>query len=347
MQDYYSADLYIIIIVSYSLHIALFIGVVSVIISTLERRYSFSSTLAGVLAGTYDFIIVIGVIFVSYIGGKVHKPRCMGISLIILSIGNFIMASPQFIFGTYKVGSEADKRYEECHVFDEEDTSYDDCSSANFGAYAILLVGQLTIGIGSAAAYTVAVAYIDEIVYPKFVSLHIGTMLLFSVVGPAIGYLLGSSLLSIYVDPWVDTELTPTNQNWVGAWWLAFIIMGALGLVVSVFLLMFPKWLPDSHLVRAERAKEMAKVHSSQFANEDTLTLLVKEFPIQIKNLLTNVSFMFTSFALAMIFVVRDGIVTFGPKYIESMFRVTATVAGLLAGGIGITAAGIIIILQY
>ena len=315
-------------------------------ISTLERRYSFSSTLAGVLVGAYDFTIVISVLFVSYIGGKVHKPRCIGISLIIISIGNFIIASPQFFFGTYKIGSETDLRYEGC-LTNTAIISEDDCSTTTIGAYLIILIGQIFIGIGSSALLTVAIAYIDEIVYPKFVSLHVGTVLMLNVVGAAIGYLLGSSLLSIYVDPWVDTELTPTDLNWVGAWWLSFIIMGALGLVVSVFLLMFPKWLPDSHLVRAERAKEMAKVHSSQFANEDTLTLLVKEFPIQIKNLLTNVSFMFTSFAIAMIFIVKDGIIAFGPKYVESMFRVTATVAGLLAGGIGITAAGIIIILQY
>ena len=107
---------------------------------------------------------------------------------------------------------------------------------------------------------------------------------------------------------------------------------------------MFPKWLPDSHFVRIERAKEIAKAHSPKLTNDDTLTIAIKEFPMQLKQLLTNVSYMLTSFAIAMIFVVKDSVVSFGPKYIESMFRITATTAGLLAGGLRITTAGIMII---
>ena len=171
-----------------------------------------------------------------------------------------------------------------------------------------------------------------------------GAVLVCAVIGPAIGYVLGSLSLSVYVDPWTETDLDPTHPNWVGAWWIGLVIMAVLGLMLGVFFLMFPKWLPDSHLVRIERAKEIAKAHSPKLANEDTLTIAINEFPMQLKQLLTNVSYMLTSFAIAMIFVVKDSVVSFGPKYIESMFRITATTAGLLAGGLGITAAGKMII---
>ena len=285
--------------------------------------------------------VVIAIIFISYIGGKLHKPKCLGISLIILGIGAVVMASPQFFFGTYK-HSGGSKTYETCNAVESID---DDCTSANIGAYVILLFGQILIGIGSTALYTVGIAYLDEIIFPKFISLHIGTVLVCAVIGPGFGFVLGSLFLSIYVDPWVDTDLETTDVNWVGAWWIAPVFMGILSLVLSVLFLMYPKWLPDSHLIKSERSKEMVKVFSSKFVDEDPLTLAVKEFPIHIKQLLTNPSFMSTTFALAMIFVVKDSVVTFGPKYIESMFRVTATVAGLLAGGIGITAAGIYIII--
>ncbi len=306
-------------------------------VSSLEQRYSFSSTLAGALFAVYDATVVIAGIFISYTGGKVHKPRFLGISLIILSIGNFVMASPQFFFGSYKQGSASQANYEECMSTDPTD---DDCSAANIGAYVILMLAQVILGIGGSAIYTVGIAYIDEIIRPPFVSLHLGAIAVCGVIGPAIGYLLGSLLLSIYVDPWIETDLTNSNPNWVGAWWIGLVLMGCLGLIVSSIFLMFPKWLPDSHLVRKERAIEMAKTYSSKFVNEDTLTLAVKEFPIHIKQLLTNASFMLTGFALAMIFVIKDSVVVFGPKYIESMFRITATSAGLLAGGVGIVGAG-------
>ena len=320
------------------------LGINSVNISSLEKRYSFSSTLAGLLNGTYELTIVIGVIFVSYIGGKTHKPRFLGISLMILGVGNFVMASPQFFFGSYKQGSASQSNYEECMSMGPAD---DDCSAANIGAYVILLIAQVILGIGASATYTIALAYIDEIVYPRFVSLHLGVNAVSGIVGPAIGYLLGSLLLTIYVDPWIETDLTNTDPNWVGAWWIGLLIMGCSCLLVSSIFLMFPKWLPDSHLVRKERAKEMAKTYSSKFANEDTLTLAVKEFPVHIKQLLTNASFMFTAFALAAIFVILEGVILFGPKYMETMFSITATTAGLLSGGVGIGAAGILYVVYY
>ena len=321
------------------------VGINSVNISSLEKRYSFSSTLAGLFAATYDLTIVIGVIFISYAGGRTHKPRFLGISAIVLSIGNFVMASPQFLFGSYKnTSSSSSAQYEECMSTSTVD---DDCSPANIGAYIILIIGQIFIGIGSSALYTVGTAYIDEIVQPRFVSLHIGTFLTFSAFGPAIGYLLGSFLLSIYVDPWSDTDLTASDPNWVGAWWIGLLIMGCLAIVVAIMFLLFPKWLPDSHLVRKERAKEMAKIYPSTIVNEDPLTLAFKEFPIHIKRLLTNASFMLAVFGTSMLYVILDILVTFGPKYIETMFNVTATVSGLVAGGTAILAAGIKIINYY
>ena len=38
-------------------------GLTSVNVSTLEKRYSFSSTLAGLLVGLYDLTVVIGIIY--------------------------------------------------------------------------------------------------------------------------------------------------------------------------------------------------------------------------------------------------------------------------------------------
>ena len=55
--------------------------------------------------------------------------------------------------------------------------------------------------------YTVGIAYIDEIiVYPRFVSLHThGVVLFCAVVGLAIACF-GSLSLSVYVDPWTETD---------------------------------------------------------------------------------------------------------------------------------------------
>ena len=308
------------------------------IISTVETRYRFTSTAAALMTSSFDFTVVLSIVFISYFGGKSHKPRWLGISFIILGIGALVFASPQFLFGRYEAGSTVSEfSNEECN---EALNATSDCSPANSAAYAFLIIGQIIMGIGSAPLYTVATAYLDEIVHPKYVSLHVGAYLLPTIIGPVIGFGLASGSLSVYVDPWIDTHLEEGDPLWVGAWWLGYIIIGVLSILFSIPFLMYPKWLPDSYLVREERAKEMAKIYPQKYANEDNLTIIVKLFPLQIKRLLMNPSFMFGSFALAVIFLVKEGVVTFGPKYVEVQFGVTASVAGIIAGGIGITAAG-------
>ena len=312
-------------------------------ISTLEKRYRFASTESGVLFAIYDVTIAVSIIFITYFGGKTHKPRFIGISIIIVAIGAFVFALPQFIFGTYASGnfnSTSTVDLEECR--DIRNNSNEDCSSANYGAYTIFLIAQVLIGIGYAPTLTIAPAYLDEIISPKYISIYIGIISIPTVVGPAIGFGLGSAFLSIYVDPWINTYLTPTDPTWVGAWWIGYILIGVLLLLIAIPFLMFPRYLPDSYLVQQERAKEMAKVYPSEYVHENNLTIVVKMFPVHIKRLLLNPSFILLSFGLAFSIFVRDGVVGFTAKYFETMFDLTATTSGLLSGGLAITCAGML-----
>jgi organic anion transporter 4A len=213
------------------------------------------------------------------------------------------------------------------------------CTPSDDAAYAMFIIGNLFIATGAAPLFTVGQAYLDEIVRPKYLPIHIGLYHAMAVVGPAFGYAVGSSVLSIYVDPWIDTTLVTTDPAWVGAWWLSFVLAGVMAMILSIPFLMFPRYLPDSHVVRKERAEEMAKIYSSKYANEDNLTITVKMFPVHIKRLLFNLSFMFASFGLAILFIMISGLVSFAPKYVEIQFQLTATFAGLLAGGVGIVSA--------
>ena len=67
------------------------VGFTSVILSTIERRYQFSSTSAGLIASTFDMAVLVSVVFFSYFGGKGHKPRLLGISLIVQGAGMYVL----------------------------------------------------------------------------------------------------------------------------------------------------------------------------------------------------------------------------------------------------------------
>ena len=217
------------------------------VLSSLERRYQFPSLAAGFVAVSFDFAVLFSVIFISYFGGKGHKPRWLGISLIIQGIGAFVFSLPHFVFGRYEVGLRGELQFEACA--DGEDFSAD-CDSANGFALAFFIGGNLLVGVGAAPLFTVGTSYLDDIVHPKHVSIHLGFFYLLSVVGPALGFGLGGAFLSIYVDPGVSTFLEPSDPGWVGAWWLCFVFSGIVSVLLSIPFLMFPRLLPDSHLIK-------------------------------------------------------------------------------------------------
>ena len=56
-----------------------------------------------------------------------------------------------------------------------------------------------------------------------------------------------------------DSTLKPTDPRWIGAWWMGFLLVGALAIVSSLPMLFFPRRLPlfragQSQLARAARS---------------------------------------------------------------------------------------------
>ena len=134
------------------------------VLSTIEKRYRFSSLAASMIIAVFDFSVVVSVVFISYFGHKSHKPRWLGIALIIQGIGAFIFALPQFIFGEYLVGSDAQLHFESC---DNSTAFISLCNPANNIAYGLFILGNILIGIGGAPLFTIGTSFIDDIVYPK------------------------------------------------------------------------------------------------------------------------------------------------------------------------------------
>ena len=302
------------------------------VISTIEKRYRFSSLAASMIIAVYDLSVVVSVVFISYFGHKSHKPRWLGIALIIQGIGAFVFALPQFIFGEYEVGSGAQLRFESC---DNGDAFSSSCSPANDIAYSFFIFGNMLIGIGAAPLFTIGTSFIDDIVHPKFVSLHLGLFYMTAVVGPAIGYGLGGAFLSIYVDPWHATHLEQFDPGWVGAWWLCFIFCGTLSVMFSVPFLMYPRRLKDSHLVEEARRTEMATSYTSKYDNEESFLVQLRTFPNHLKKLFRNASYFLVTLGIAILFFSLDGMVGFGPKYVESVYTISASTASILVDSVG------------
>ena len=82
-------------------------GLINVSVSTIEKRYEFTSIDSGFIVGAYDIASFLFVLPISYFGGQIGtcKPRWIGVGIILLGIGSFIFAIPHFVSGLYQVGS--------------------------------------------------------------------------------------------------------------------------------------------------------------------------------------------------------------------------------------------------
>lgn len=307
-------------------------GFTPVVLSTLERRYQLSSTIAGTIVSAYNMTVLFAVVFVSFFGEKGHKPRWLGLGLVIQGCGAIVFALPEFFFGKYSIGRQETKYdHESCR--DGHDY-VSNCDSGNMFAYCVFLAGSILIGVGATPVFTIGITYLDDIVQPKRVAIHLGLLYAMSVVGPAVGYSVGSGFLSINVDPWESTNLDQHDPGWVGAWWMCFLLAGLVSLLLAVPFLMYPRLLPDSHLVLKARQQEMAARYRNKY-DEDLPVL--KSFLVHLKRLFTNWPWLFFTLGVSIVMFAFDGMVTFGPKYVETVLSLPVSYASAILGTVGKT----------
>ena len=72
------------------------------------------------------------------------------------------------------------------------------------------------------------------------------------VFGPALGFMLTGSLLSVWVNLGTPPYgITVKDAAWAGAWWLPFVICAAGLLVLCGWGLRFPRYMPNTEHIRA------------------------------------------------------------------------------------------------
>ena len=76
-------------------------GLFSVCITSLEQRFGFQSSETGTISICYDIGFCVVTPFVSYFATKLHRPRFIGIAIILLGVGSLFFAIPHFTTPPY------------------------------------------------------------------------------------------------------------------------------------------------------------------------------------------------------------------------------------------------------
>ncbi|XP_026777172.3 solute carrier organic anion transporter family member 4A1 [Pangasianodon hypophthalmus] len=314
-------------------------GFINTVITSIERRFDLRSYQAGLIASSYDIAACVCLTFVSYFGGTGHKPRWLGWGVFIMALGSLVFALPHFTTPDYQ--PRVLEHTGLCSANQTEECGDDKGSGLSLYRY-IFMLGQFLHGVGATPLYTLGVTYLDENVKSNYAPVYIGIFYTAAIIGPAAGYLLGGFFLNIYTEIGQITLLTPESPLWVGAWWIGFLAGGAAALITALPILGYPRQLPGSQRFIAMRVSEahQLKDGSQATASDPHFGKTVKDMPRSVLLLLKNPTFIFLCLAGATEATLIAGMSTFGPKFLESQFSLSASEAATWFGYMVVPAGG-------
>ncbi|OXB70463.1 UNVERIFIED_CONTAM: hypothetical protein H355_009899 [Colinus virginianus] len=280
--------------------------------SQIERRFEISSSIVGIIDGSFELGNLMVMVLVSYLGPRVHRPKVIAVGCLIMSLGAFLSVMPQFLMGRYN--------YERIAItVDNSSTSVSACSRASSVDHLIS----------------------DATETPSTMK-NLGLVRSSGMFGPTLGFLLGSFCASLWVDIGVvDTDainINPKDTRWVGAWWLGLLICGAVNFIASLPFFFLPYSLTKegeddnpkkiSHLpVQGDHCKTDPPAQPQLKFSE-----AVKDFLPTLKKLFGNPVFLVYVLLTILQYNSLVGLITYETKFMEQQFNVSVAKAIFLVG---------------
>lgn len=224
--------------------------------TTFERRYGLSSKFSSTISLFYNVASIGGLVFTSVCGDRLHRPFWLGIGGIMVSIGAFVNTLPQWLSNPY---------HEE-HVFNNVTTFGMLCpsndalctSDANESIlFYWILLGEVVMGLGFSGMFSLGMSYLQDASPQEDRAYNQGILLAIFLAGPLISFSIIMPIVSyvFYVDFYrADIKMDHHDPEWVGAWWLAYLIMGGILFIISLGMFTFPRKPPISDDKRQPRA---------------------------------------------------------------------------------------------
>ncbi|CAK6443618.1 unnamed protein product [Pipistrellus nathusii] len=331
-------------------------------ITQIERRFDLTSSVAGLIDGSFEIGNLFVIVFVSYFGSKLHRPKVIGIGCFIMGIGSILTALPHFFMGYYRYSKEAYFNPQEnstsslatCSINqnllhktspEKEGKGWEKDSDSYIWVY--VLMGNLLRGIGESPIQPLGISYLDDFAKEGETSFYMGILLSIAMIGPILGFTVGSVFSKMYVDiGYVDLSnirITPKDSRWVGAWWLSFLFAGLLSVMSSIPFFFLPKNLDKPQKKRKisvslhvfktneERSQMTIPIDPGQKVTEN-----ITGFLQSLKSILTNPLYVLFLFLTLIQFSAYIGIITFVFKYIEQQYGQSASSTNIVLGFITI-----------
>ncbi|XP_028259006.1 solute carrier organic anion transporter family member 2A1 [Parambassis ranga] len=318
-------------------------------ITTIERRYGLSSYSSGTISSLNEISNSVLIVFVSYFGNRVHRPRIIGIGGLLMAVSAMLLTLPHFLSQPYEYDSVLHNRHDICNL-QRNLSATEMCGrdetrrlADTNNLWILMASAQLLFGVGSVPIQPFGISYIDDFAGPGNSPLYIAILFAVSVFGPAIGYLLGSVMLQIYVDvdktglAWAQEELRHGDPRWVGAWWMGLLITTGCLVLTSIPYFFFPRSLPSE-----ENETESEPDINDDFKRPEISVFdFLKMFPRMFVRLLLSPLFLILVLAQCCFSSVISSLATFLNKFLERQYGASAAYSSLLVGAVNLPAVAV------
>ncbi|XP_047372033.1 solute carrier organic anion transporter family member 2B1 isoform X2 [Sciurus carolinensis] len=256
-------------------------------ISTVEKRFGLSSQTSGLLAAFNEVGNTALIVFVSYFGSRVHRPRMIGCGAVLVTLAGLLMTLPHFISEPYRYDhsspEDMSQDFEASLCLPTTSAppptpSNGSCSSyteaRHLTVVGIMFAAQTLLGVGGVPIQPFGISYIDDFAHHSNSPLYLGILFAVTMMGPGMAYGLGSLMLRLYVDidrmPEGGISLTSKDPRWVGAWWLGFLISAGMVALAASPYFFFPREMPKEKHELSFRRKVLAGATSPVSKSENS-----------------------------------------------------------------------------
>ncbi|CAJ0574721.1 unnamed protein product, partial [Mesorhabditis spiculigera] len=333
-----------------------YLGYVVGILTTLERRFGFTSEKTGLLLSSYDLGHTIAILLAGYFGTKGHLPRITGAGVLLSGLSMLVLIFPAVIF-QFSESEEQKALKLEAYVRDYRcdsgryyDPSAENCKSEHtehFWAFVILLIGQFLAGVFAAPFNTLAYVYIDNNVLDRRQSpFLLGLLTSMYAFGPALGFGLSALTTRVYTTlEEAPHHISKYSMDWIGAWWVGFVLCALFYIATSIPFFFFPKSYTATEDEKGIEMRQplhhphLAPSHCSdepKMSGYQKFVFSTKEFILVIIDLCRNPVFVSIVFGWTFGSYLIAGYTTFLPKYIETQYGKSASAADFYAGIISV-----------
>jgi len=281
-------------------------------ISTIEKRFGFSSKQSGLIIASYDIGYLVFAFPFGWLAKKVSLGASLGPAGAAIATGAVLYFLPHFGTPYAPILGSDDYEPNLCELTRETGATRE--SESNWLA-CFIIAGILT-GMGNSVLWTRGATAAEDQTNERKGGVNMSILNGGSVAGPLLGLFISVFVLGLWTDlsEHSSVDLEPSDPNWIGAWWLPFLIQFFFAILAFPFLFGFPKVLPE--------APERKRSEKTDFLSEFNASKVV----------LKNACWWFCSIGAICDTFTTAALMGYGMKFMQETFSISASIAGLCGG---------------